>query len=175
MPLGVPQPPSSFINGSPIEVVDKFSYLESVVNSSNHVHEKISQQIRQASTNFVHSCSRVWKSHCLTIKLKVRVYYTCALLCSSEIWCTCSLISHLAPLHSCVFRRDRGTNSNILLVTGSHDLIIIVIQRRLRCVGDVGQMEGDYWPQDITNSEFHNVPRRTSIPKLCTLQGHYQA
>jgi len=36
MSLGTPNPPCILINGSPLKAVDKFSYPESVVNSTNN-------------------------------------------------------------------------------------------------------------------------------------------
>ena len=52
MSLGTSIPPRILINGSPLNVVDKFSYLGSVVNSSNNLDDEISQRIGKASTNF---------------------------------------------------------------------------------------------------------------------------
>jgi len=51
-PLGTPNPPRILINGSLFKVVDKFSYLESVANSSNNLDDEINQRIGKASTNF---------------------------------------------------------------------------------------------------------------------------
>jgi len=72
-------------------VVDKFSYLGSVVNSSNNLDDEINQRIGKASTNFGRLSSRVWKNHHFAITLKIKVYTACilsVLLYSSETWCT---------------------------------------------------------------------------------------
>jgi len=52
MSLRTSIPPRILINGSPLNVVDKFSYLGSVVNSSNNLDHEINQRIGKASTNF---------------------------------------------------------------------------------------------------------------------------
>ena len=77
--------------GSLLSVVDKFSYLGSVVNSSNNLDDQINQRIRKATTYFGRLSSRDCKNHHLAIKLKIRVYTACilsVLLYSSETWCT---------------------------------------------------------------------------------------
>jgi len=72
MPRGTSIPPGILVNGSPLNVVDKFSYLGSVVDSSHNLDDEINQRIGKASTNFGRLCSRVWKNHHLAIKLKSR-------------------------------------------------------------------------------------------------------
>jgi len=72
-------PPRILVNGSLLNVVDKFSYLGSVVKSSNNLEEQINQRIGMASTNFGRLSSRVWKNYYLAIKLKIRVYTACIL------------------------------------------------------------------------------------------------
>ena len=137
MSLGTSIPPRILVNGSLLNVVDKFSYLVSVVNSSNNLDNEIKQRIGKASTNFGRLSSRVWKNHHLTIKLKIRVYTACILsapLYSSETWCTyhrkenrlttfhfrclCSILG--------VSWRDHVPKSTILHLTGSYDLTTII-------------------------------------------------
>jgi len=60
MSLGTSIPPRILVNGSLLNVVDKFSYLESVVNSSNNLDDEINQRIGKASTNFGRLSCRVW-------------------------------------------------------------------------------------------------------------------
>ena len=43
MSLGTSSPPRILINGSPLNVVDKFSYLGSIVNSSNNLDDEINE------------------------------------------------------------------------------------------------------------------------------------
>jgi len=73
MSLRTSSPPRILINGSPLNVVDKFYYLGSIVNSSNNLDDEINQRIGKASTNFGRLSSRVWKNHHLAIKLKIKV------------------------------------------------------------------------------------------------------
>jgi len=177
MSLGTSSPPRILINGSPLNVVDKFSYLGSIVNSSNNLDDEINQRIRKALTNFGQLSSWVWKNHHLAIKLKIKVYTACilsVLLYSRETWCTyCRQENRLIAFHFRCLRsilgvswRDHVPNSTILHLTGSYDLTTIIRQRRLRCLGHVHHMEDGRLPKDILYSEFYNAPCRTGRPKL---------
>ena len=137
MSLGTSSPPRILINGSPLNVADKFSYLGSVVNSSNNLDDEINQRIGKASTNFGRLSSRVWKNHHLAIKLKVKVYAACilsVLLYSNETWCTHRRQEnrlnafHFRCLGSIlgVSWKDHVRNSTILHLTGSYDLTTII-------------------------------------------------
>jgi len=53
MCLGTSIPPRIFINGSLLKVVDKLSYLGSVVNSSNSLDDEMNQRIGKASGDSV--------------------------------------------------------------------------------------------------------------------------
>jgi len=178
MSLGTSIPPRILINGSPLNVVDKFSYLGSVVNSSNNLDDEINQRIGKASTNFGRLSSRVWKNHHLAIKLKIKVCTACilsVLLYSSESGCTYRRQENrLSAFHFRCLRsildvswRDHVPNSTILHLTGSYDLTTITRQRRLRWLGHVHRMEDGRLPKDILYGEFYNAPRRTGGPKLC--------
>ena len=177
MSLGTSIPPRILVNGSLLNVVDKFSYLGSVVDSSNNLDDEINQRIGKASTNFGRLSSRVWKNHHIAIKLKIKVYTACilsVLLCSSETWSTYRRREnrlnafHFRWLRSIlgVSWSDHVPNSTILHLTGSYDLTTIIRQRRLRWLGHVHRMEDGRLPKDILYSEFYNAPRRTGRPKL---------
>ena len=139
MSLGTSCPPHILINSSPLNVVDKFSYLGSIVNSSNNLDDEINQQIGKALSNFGRLSSRVWKNHHLAIKLKIKVYTAfilSVLLYSSETWCTyCRQENRLNAFYFRCLRsilgvswRDHVPNSTILHLTGSYDLTTIIRQ-----------------------------------------------
>jgi len=177
MSLGTSLPPRILVNGSLLNVVVKFSYLGSVVNSSNNLDDEINQRIGKSSTNFGRLNSRVWKNHHLAIKLKIRVYTACilsVLLYSSETWSTYRWQEnrinafHFRCLRSIlgVSWRYHDPNSTILLITCSYDLTSITRQRGLRWRGHVHRMEDGRLPKAILYGEFYNAPRRTCRPKL---------
>ena len=181
MSLGTSSPPRILINGSPLDVVDKFSYLGSIVNSSNNLDDEIHQRIGKASTNFGRLSSRVWKNHHLTIKIKIKVYTACilgVLLYSSETWCTYRRQENrLNAFHFRCLRSILGVswsymnhvpNSTILHLTGSYDLTTIIRQRRLHWLGQVHRMEDGRLPKDILYGEFYNAPCRIGRPKHCS-------
>jgi len=177
MSLRTSIPPRILVNGSLLNVVDKFSYMGSVVNSSNNPDEPINQRIGKASTNFGRLSSRVWKNHHLTIKLKIGVYTACimsVLLYNSETWCNYRRQENRrSAFHSTCLRsilgvswREHVPNSTILHLIGSCILTTIIRQRRLRWLGHVHSMEDGRLPKDILYGEFYNAPRRTGRPKL---------
>ena len=177
MALGTSSPPRIFINGSPLNVVDRFSYLGSIVNSSNNLDDEINQRIGKTSTNFGRLSFRVWKNRHLAIKLKIKVYTACilsVLLYSSKTLCTYRRQENrLKAFHFRCLRsilgvswRDHVPNSTTLHLTGSYDSITIIRQRRLRWLGHAHRMEDGRLPKDILYSEFYNAPRGTGRPKL---------
>jgi len=170
-------PPRILINSPLLNVVDKFSYLGSIVNSANNLDDEINQRITKASTNFWRLSSWVWKNHHLAIKLKIKFYTTCilsAVLYSKKTWCTyCHQEKRLNVFHLRCLRsilrvscKDYVPNSTILHLTGSHDLTTIMRQRHLHWQGHVHHKEDGCLSKDILCSVFYNAPRRTSRPKL---------
>jgi len=177
MSLGKSIPPRILVNDSLLNVVEMFSCLGSVVNSSTNLDEEKNQRIGKASTNFGQLSSRVWKNHHFAIKAKIRIYTACilsVLLYSSEAWCTYHRQEN--GLNAFQFRclrsilgvswRDHVSNSTILHPTGSYELTTVIRQRRLRCLDHVHRMEDGLLPKDILYGEFYNAPRRTGRPKL---------
>ena len=89
MSLGTSSPPRILINGSPLNVVDKLSYLLSTLRT--HWTMKSTNELERLRLTSGRLSSRVWKNHHLAIKLKIKVYTACilsVLLYSSETWCT---------------------------------------------------------------------------------------
>ena len=57
------------LNGNPLEIVDIFCYLGSIVDSSGGTEEDIKARIRKAKTAFA-QLKKVWKSSIITRKTK---------------------------------------------------------------------------------------------------------
>ena len=155
MSLVTSSPPRILVNGSLLNVVDKFPYLGSVVNSSNNLTDKINQRIRKASTNFGRHSSRVGKvttskSNWRSTPGLHRMHPECSVIgYSSETWCTYRCQEN--QLNTFHFRcrrsilgvswRDHVPNSTILHLTGSYDLTTIIRKRRLLWLGHHHRME----------------------------------
>ena len=177
MSLGTSIPPRILINGWLPNVVDKFTYLGSVVNSSNNLDGEIKPRLGKASTNFGQLSFRVWKNHHLAIKLPIKVRTASilsVLLYSNRTWCTYRRQENRLKTFQCrclrsilgVSWRYHVPDYNILHITGSYDLTAIIRQRRLCWLGHVHRIEVGRLPNDILYDEFYSAPRKTAGPKL---------
>ena len=81
--------PNVTLNGVNLTVVNKFTYLGSVVASTVSHDEEIAGRIDKAATSFGRLRNRVWENNKLTIKSKMLVYESCflsSLVYGSETW-----------------------------------------------------------------------------------------
>ena len=173
MSLGTPIPPRILINGSQLNVVGKFSYLGSVVNSSNNLDDEIKQRTGKASTNFGRLSFQVRNNHHLTIKLKIRVYTSCVLsvlLYSSETRCKYTGSMYFIWNAFAPFLVSHGEIMSLTLPScispvhmtspPSWGSDVCAGWAPFRRVGDGRLLK------DIFYSEFFNARRRTGRPKL---------
>jgi len=169
--------PSIFIDGTKLEVVDKFTYLGSTVTSSASLDAELDIRIGKASTTFGRLTKRVWKNSKLSLHLKIRVYHACILsilLYASESWVTYRKQEHrLNAFHFRCLRSilgvcwsDRVPNSVVLERTGSVDLYTLLRSRRLRWTGHVCRMDDARYPKALLYGELANAPRRRGRPRL---------
>ena len=80
--------PTFFIAGSPLEVVDRFTYLGSVFSSACNVADEISARISRARIAFANP-RHLWRRKDVRLAIKARVYNACVrsvLLYGSETW-----------------------------------------------------------------------------------------
>ena len=177
MAQGVPSPPNITINGTPLTVVDKFSYLGSTMTDSNNLETELSNRIGRAATTFGRLQSRVWSNTHLSEKLKVRVYEACilsVLLYGSESWPTYRRQEdrlnafHFRRLRSIlgISWQDRVPNTDILERTGSTDMYTILRRKRLRWVGHVRRMDDARLPKAIFHGELVEGQRARGRPRL---------
>lgn len=77
------------VDGTALEVINKFCYLGSTVSNNLTLDADIDIRIGKAATMFRRLRSRVWCNKHLTVRTKMRVYQTCVLSILSygaEIW-----------------------------------------------------------------------------------------
>jgi len=83
-------PPSQSVSvdGHPVEVIDKFVYLGSTVDSTGYSNPDILRRIGLASS-VMGQLDRVWRQNRLSLATKLRIYTTCVLavgLHDAETW-----------------------------------------------------------------------------------------
>ncbi|KAK6965621.1 Craniofacial development 2 [Biomphalaria glabrata] len=81
------------INGQPLEIVDHFCYLLSIISNNTLLDKDINNRIAKAMATMSRLQKRVWDNILLTSSTKALVYRTCVLstlLYGSETWSTYS-------------------------------------------------------------------------------------
>ena len=170
-------PPTIYINGKTLSVVEKFPYLGSTISNTNSLDAELDCRIGKAATTFGRLRQRVWSNRDLSIKLKIRVYVACVLsilLYCSESWTTYRRQER--RLNSFHFRclrsilgiswRDHVPNVSILRLTGATDMFTLLRQRRLRWAGHVHRQDDGRIPKDILYGELAEAPRPRGRPRL---------
>ena len=82
-------PPSIYIDGSNLSVLDNFKYLGSTISSNLLLDVEINAHIGKAATVMAKLNKRVWQNINLTMNTRLKVYQACVtsiLLYGSEIW-----------------------------------------------------------------------------------------
>ena len=82
-------PPSLYIDGFNLSVVDNFKYLRSTISSNLSLDVEINARTGKAATVMAKLNKRVWQNISLTMNTRLRVYQACVtsiLLYGSETW-----------------------------------------------------------------------------------------
>ena len=82
-------PPSVYIDGSNLSVVDNFKYLGSTISSNLSLNVEINAHIGKTATVMVKLNKKVWQNISLTMNTRLKVCQACVtstLLCGSEMW-----------------------------------------------------------------------------------------
>ncbi|KAI8487404.1 hypothetical protein Bbelb_348730 [Branchiostoma belcheri] len=177
MGQGTPVPPLITLHGNPLQTVDRFTYLGSVMTSTHSLDEEINVRIGRAAASFGKLSKRVWENQKLTKKTKVLVYNTCVLstlLYGSEAWTVYSRQEkRLNSFHLRCLRKilnikwqDKITNELVLQQAGSLSLFEILRRNRLRWLGHVARMDDNRLPKKILYGELSQGSRPRGRPKL---------
>ena len=165
------------LNGSPLEAVEKFCYLGSVLSGNCSIEQEINSRIGKAATAFGKLTRRVWDNAKLTTKTKVLVYQTCVLstlLYGSETWTTYAKQErklntfHLRCLRKLLNIRwqDRVPNVEVLSRADIPSVHALLGKRRLRWLGHVHRMDKHRIPRQILYGELAAGNRRRGRPHL---------
>ena len=82
-------PPHISIDGINLNVVEHFTYLDSVISNDATVSKDLDNRLSKASSSFGRLSKRVWQSHSLRLFIKIQVYRAVViptLLYGEETW-----------------------------------------------------------------------------------------
>ena len=149
----------------PVDVIDEFEYLGSVVTSSCELDREISTRIRKASNSFRSLCRTLWYQKSIKLCIKLRMFKAAIipiLLYGSESWTPLS--QHIKRLQGFVMRclriilgisvRQKQRNTDIRAKASIETVDTMIRKRRLRWLGHVARMEP------------HRIPRRLLVCKF---------
>lgn len=145
-------PPASnlFIAQQPVELVDQFCYLGSIIDSSGRCRPDVIRRLGIACAS-MNSLSKVWSSSRLSIETKLRIYQTCVVpvaLYGSDTWTLLKAdANRLQAFHMRCQRRilgikwqDRVKNVTITEKTGLSPITDIINKRRFALFGHVARL-----------------------------------
>ena len=138
------------VNSEPLENVDNFIYLGSLISHDNGAQKDIQRRLGKARSTYAR-LQNIWKSNIYDLKTKIRLYNTLVkpvLLYGSECWrVTRNDMKTLSSFHHSCLRRicrvfwpNKISNRDLYRTTGSSDVISEIRSRRLRWLGHVFRM-----------------------------------
>jgi hypothetical protein len=141
------------LRGEAVGLVDKFTYLGSVVNKSNTLDDEVAHRLSSAAAAFHRLDACLWKSRHVSLRTKLAVFKVVVLPCllyASETWTP--LRRHVQPLevflNRCLRRilgvtwRDRVRTEELRARCGNTPSIASLLCRaRLRWLGHMGRLD----------------------------------
>nr|XP_022299023.1 uncharacterized protein LOC111107908 [Crassostrea virginica] len=143
------------INHNPVETVDDFTYLGSVISADNGTKEDINTRLSKARSAFARS---IWKSKVYNKKTKIHIYNSnvkSVLLYGSECWRIIqSDLQKLEVFQNNCLRRIQGIfwpekirNEDLLRRCNCHSIAEELKKRRFRWLGHVLRMTNERLPK----------------------------
>ena len=158
-------------DGEPLAVVQRFTYLGSVVNERANLDCEIRSRINAASRAFWKLRERVFDNHDLSLTTKLAVYRAVViptLLYGCESWVTYS--RHVKDLERIQQRHLRRimrirwfhyiSNQEVLSRAKGASIEVLVSRARLRWVGHVLRMEDNRLPKSVLYGEMLDGRRK---------------
>ena len=157
--------PNIIVNGTPLEVVDTFVYLGSMIAKDGSLDNEITRRIEQGSASFGKLEKRLWCRQEISIKTKLSIYEACVittLLYCSETWTTYR--RHIKVLerfhqnclrHILKIRWDSYTpDTDVLTQAGSQSIETRIIKNRMRWSGHIIRQEDTRLPKQVLYGEL---------------------
>ena len=155
------------INHNPVETVDDFTYLGSVISADNGTKKDINTRLSKARSAFARLKS-IWKSKVYSKKTKIHIYNSnvkSVLLYGSECWRIIqSDLQKLEVFQNNCLRRIQGIfwpekirNEDLLKRCNCHSIAEELKKRRFRWLGHVLQMTNERLPKGGPLLERENL------------------
>ena len=164
------------IDNQPLEEVDQFPYLGSILTSTPTCKKDIENRIRAAHSAYGRLSYRVFNNHALTIGTKIMVFRAVVLstlLYACEAWTLYrSDIKRLESFQQSKLRQilkikweSRTTNNTVLKRASLTSVEATIMHHRLRWAGHVLRMDPSRLPKILLYSELADGTRPRGAPK----------
>lgn len=160
-----------FVSNEPVEYVNQFNYLGSIVNNKGNIDAEIQNRINAASRAFWKLRDRVFDNHDLTIKTKIAVYRAVViptLTYGCETWVPYR--RHIQALERFQQRQLRQimhvkwfhkvSNTDIRRRSNCQSIEDLVSQSRLRWAGHISRMPENRLPKCVLYGELAHGQRK---------------
>jgi hypothetical protein len=145
------------VNGEPLETVEEFTYLGSVISSDNGAKKDIKSRLGKARSAFAR-LRPVWRSNQYSLKTKVKLYNSnvkSVLLYGSECWRVVKTdMAKIDVFHnSClrqlcrIFWPRKISNKELYEMTGCKNVTTEIKRRRFKWLGHVLRMDTNSIPK----------------------------
>ena len=169
-------PPTIYLKGEVLKVVDKFVYLGGTLHRTGSLDSEVSSRIQKAADSFGKLEKKVWSQHDIKLQTKIMVYRTfvlTSLLYTSETWTTYARhIKMLERFHQKCLRHILRINwqsltpdTEVLAQAGLSSIESMIHLYRLRWTGHLVRLEDDRIPKQLLFGELSLGKRPQFKPK----------
>lgn len=165
------------VAGTPLAIVESFTYLGSTVTSDCKLDKELDNRIQCASTSFGRLYKRLWSSHDISTRTKISVYNAVilsALLYGAETWTLyrrhltrlrCLQQRHLRAILRISYHQ-RVTNDDVLTRADTLDIETTLRKMQMRWAGHLARMSDDRIPKQLLLGELIHGKRAVGRPML---------
>ncbi|KAI8516323.1 hypothetical protein Bbelb_049040 [Branchiostoma belcheri] len=157
--------PQISIEGHPLNAVEHFTYLGSVISNDATVTKDVDSRLGKASSSFGRLQKRVWKNHSLRLSTKIQVYravVVTTLLYGAETWVLYrKQVKLLERFHQRCLRcimgikwQDYVTNTEVLERANLQSMEAMLMTRQLRRAGHLARMKDSRMPKAVFYGEL---------------------
>ncbi|BHF65787.1 hypothetical protein SprV_0200880000 [Sparganum proliferum] len=170
-----PNAPQISVNGTQLQVVENFPYLDSTLSGNTRIDDEVADRISKASQAFGRLRSTVWNRHGLQLSTKLKMYKAVilpTLLYGAETWTVYTKQARrLNHFHLSCLRRilrlnwqDRIPDTDVLERTGIHSIYAMLRQMQLRWSGHLVRMDDERLPKRLFYGDVATGSRRQGRP-----------
>ena len=167
------------VNGEPLEFVQDFTYLGSLISKDNGGQKDIKARLGKARCAFA-KLQNIWKSNQYTTKTKIRLYNSnmkSILLYGSKCWRVVKGdMAKIDAFHNRCLRKicrifwpNKISNVDLYKKTGCNSAVLEIKRRRLRWLGHVLRMSQDSIPK-VALRWIPPGKRKRGRPKMTSRQ-----